>query len=218
MQSENPENSLQTLHEIRSIMERSARFLSLSGWSGVWAGGTALVGACIAHGWLRSDAAGYTYQPAPLSETVNPYTEPDFLRLLLLAAVVFAVALVGGFYFTWKKVKAQGGTLWNNASRSMLRSIAIPMICGGIFSLAFVRYGDAKYVAPACLVFYGLALYNGSKYTLTDIRYLGMLEIALGCINLFFPGYGLWFWACGFGVLHILYGIMMWNKYDKAGG
>ena len=214
MQQQNPESSLQTLQEIRSIMERSARFLSLSGWSGVWAGCTALAGAAVAHRWLS--AHEYNYARPAIAGNESSYWGPDILKFLFLAAMVFMVALIGGYYFTWKKVKSQGGSLWNTASRSMLRSIAIPMICGGIFCVVFAWYGDAKYIAPACLVFYGLALYNGSRYTLTDIRYLGILEILLGSVYLFLPGYGLLFWTIGFGVLHILYGIVMWNKYDKA--
>jgi hypothetical protein len=65
-------------------------------------------------------------------------------------------------------------------------------------------------------VFYGLALVNASKYTLTDIRYLGITEIILGILNIFFLRRGLYFWALGFGVLHIIYGLVMWWKYERA--
>jgi hypothetical protein len=69
--------------------------------------------------------------------------------------------------------------------------------------------------APACLVFYGLALIQGSANTFDEIRYLGFSEIILGLISASVPGYGLVFWAIGFGVLHIIYGVIMYNKYDK---
>jgi hypothetical protein len=92
------------------------------------------------------------------------------------------------------------------------------MVAGGIFTFAFLCHGDAFYIAPTCLAFYGLALINGSKYTLSDIKYLGLCEVVLGCISLFMPGFGLTFWAIGFGALHILYGIIVWNKYDKNTG
>ena len=70
-------------------------------------------------------------------------------------------------------------------------------------------------VAPACLIFYGLALVKASKYTLSDIRYLGIAEIILGILNVFYLRYGITFWALGFGVLHILYGAIMWWKYER---
>ena len=70
-------------------------------------------------------------------------------------------------------------------------------------------------VAPTTLLFYGLALYNAGKYTLDEIRYLGVSEIILGLLGCIFIGYGLMFWALGFGVLHIVYGFMMWWKYER---
>jgi hypothetical protein len=71
-------------------------------------------------------------------------------------------------------------------------------------------------IAPTCLLFYGLALINASRYTLGEIRYLGCCELILGIISLWVPGYGLIFWAAGFGVLHIIYGIIMWWKYERV--
>ncbi|MBT1700273.1 hypothetical protein KK083_25525, partial [Fulvivirgaceae bacterium PWU4] len=59
------------------------------------------------------------------------------------------------------------------------------------------------------------ALIQGGSNTYDEIRYLGYCEITLGLIAALFPGYGLLAWAMGFGVLHIVYGAIMYNKYDK---
>jgi hypothetical protein len=91
----------------------------------------------------------------------------------------------------------------------------IPLVVGGVFVLGLLNYSEWRFVAPSCLIFYGLALVNASKYTLTDIRYLGLLEIGLGLVNMWYPGYGLYFWGIGFGALHIIYGLIMWWKYDS---
>ncbi len=208
MHQDQAENSLQTLQDIRNIMERSARFLSLSGWSGVWAGAVALVGAFIAYNWVP-------YAWIIRRNTGCLLCDPVMIRFILLAVSILVLALAGGFFFTWRKVKKQGVTLWNRTSRQLLFHLALPLVAGGIFCLSFIYNGDLIYLAPACLIFYGLALINGSKYTLSDIRYLGILEVILGCISLFIPGSAFYFWVLGFGVLHILYGIIMWNKYDK---
>ncbi|MCW3123546.1 MAG: hypothetical protein JWQ38_3038 [Flavipsychrobacter sp.] len=212
MQQENKDTSLEALQEIRSIMDRSARFISLSGWSGIWAGCTALAGAYIAHGWLHQQGALSIDGP---SVNAYSYSDPFIIRILLLAICVFATALVGGYYFTYRKAREQQQKLWNNASRQMGLQLFLPMLAGGVFCMAFIYYGVGMFIAPACLAFYGLGLIGASRFTLSDIRYLGMLNLLLGCISLFFPGYGLYFWAAGFGVLHILYGVFMWNKYDK---
>lgn len=201
------DDSLEALRDIRSIMERSARFLSLSGWSGVWAGGAALAGAYIARRWLQAYYFGDT-------------DAADFItlrnRLVLLALAVLLTALAGGYFFTQRKAKRQGGPLWNSASRNMLVSLALPLAAGGVFVLGLLYHDDWTYVAPACLVFYGLALISAGRYLVSDIRYLGCLEVLLGCAGMFLPRYGLYLWAAGFGVLHILYGIIVWYKYDKA--
>jgi len=210
MNSEQQDTSLETLKEIRSIMERSARFLSLSGWSGVWAGGAALAGAAVAYRWLN-DASFYSSQ----AMTRGTFMDLYFLRYFVLAVLIFGTAFAGGFYFTYKKNKEAGITMWNSASRKMVINLAIPLAAGAVVTLAFAWRGDWIYVSPACLIFYGLALINGSKYTVSDIKYLGLTEVVLGCIALFMnPGYGLYLWAFGFGVLHIVYGIIMWRKYD----
>ena len=207
MYTDSKDTTIETLHEIRGIMNRSTRFLSLSGWSGVWAGSTALLGAYIAHGWLQT--TDYLFVGSA------GFFDNMTLRFVFLAISIFMVALAGGFYFTFRKAKRQEQSLWSNALRQMLTQLFCPIIAGGVFAIVFINHGNMMYIAPACLAFYGLALISASRYTLSDIRYLGMLEVGLGCVCLFFPGYGLYFWAFGFGVLHILYGIFMWNKYDK---
>jgi hypothetical protein len=68
-------------------------------------------------------------------------------------------------------------------------------------------------VAPLTLIFYGLALVNASKYTLSEVRWLGLTQILLGLAAAHFIGYGLVFWALGFGLVHILYGLVMHYKY-----
>lgn len=217
MHQEDTANPIKTLQDIHSIMERSARFLSLSGWSGVWAGCTALVGAAIARQWLQQAPEGFFYEynnSIPIGETNGDYRAYVF-RFAMLAMVVLIVALAGGLFFTMRKARKAGATLWSPASRRMVFELAVPLAIGGIFAFVFLYRGLEAYIPAICLVFYGLALMNGSKHTLSDIRYLGFFEIALGILCLFLQGYGLLLWTLGFGVLHILYGVIMWNKYDR---
>jgi len=206
-----PSGSLQDIKDIRRIMERSSRFLSLSGLSGVAAGVCAIAGAVVGNSMLKSyygtyDSAGY-------------FSGDDFsklkLRLLGVALAVFVIAFVSSYYFTWRKAKKQGVPMWDHTSRRLAWNMMLPLFTGAAFILGMLRYDVWMFVAPASLIFYGLALVNASKYTLSDIRYLGYFEILLGILNMFFIGYGLWFWAIGFGVLHIIYGVVMWYKYEK---
>ncbi len=207
------EESLETLRDIKRMMERSSRFISLSGLSGVAAGICALAGAWIAYGWMQAYYANGGYITHFGYRGDEGHSLKD--RLFFLALGVLAAALVSSTWLTWRKARKNKLPIWDHTSKKLVINMAIPLVTGGLFVLGLYYHSEWDIVAPACLVFYGLALVNASKYTLTDIRYLGILEIVLGCINLYYAQWGIWFWALGFGVLHIVYGLIMWWKYEK---
>lgn len=203
--------SLEDIKDIRRIMERSSRFISLSGLSGVSAGICALIGTYAGYRILDNYYGSYNSR--------GIFSGDDFsllkLKMLAVAGTTFIVAFISSYYLTWRKARRQGLPLWDHTSRRLAWNMIIPLVSGGAFILGMLRYDAWLFVSPACLLFYGLALVNASKYTLSDIRYLGYCEIVLGLVNMLFPGYGLWFWAAGFGVLHIVYGTLMWMKYER---
>jgi hypothetical protein len=208
------DQSLETLQDIKRMMERSSRFISLSGLSGVSAGICALIGAWIAHNFI----AEYYRKNGFFSRFLHSRDEANDLKwkLIGLAALVLIAALATSTLMTWRKARKSHLPVWDPTSRRLAINMLIPLAAGGFFVLGLLYRSDWDYVAPSCLVFYGLALVNASKYTLTDIRYLGLLEIALGCVCMYYPHDGLYFWAAGFGVLHIVYGLIMWWKYEKS--
>jgi len=205
---------LDTLQEIRSLMERSSRFISLSGLSGVTAGLFALAGAGIACWYLGIrpfDGQRFYYDIVPDSGKVQHLT-----FFILDALFVLCGALAGGIYFTTRKARQKDLPIWDALTRRLLLNLAIPLLAGAVFILAMLYHGLVVFVAPATLLFYGLGLVNASKYTLNDIRYLGLTEIALGLFGVFIPGYGLELWMLGFGLLHIMYGAAMYFKYESG--
>ena len=202
----------ETLSEIKQLMERSSRFISLSGFSGIFAGIYALLGALAAWYYLNfvfhaSDRGGYDSAGAD---------DRDLLIFLLVdAAIVLILAVGTGILLTTRKAKKDGNSLLDAAAKKLIINLCIPLVTGGLFCLALIYHHDTAYVAPAMLIFYGLSLLHASKYTRDDIRTLGIAEICLGVASMFVVGYGLIFWAIGFGVLHIAYGAYMYNKYEK---
>jgi hypothetical protein len=201
---------LETLQDIKRIMERSSRFISLSGLSGVGARLFALAGAWVANS-LLSD---YHNHGGGAEGLADDNTNSVRWRIMILAVCVLTGAIASSFYFTWKKAKRNKLSIWDPTSKKLLINLVIPLGAGGIFVMGLLYHDAWHFVAPACLIFYGLALVNASKYTLSDIRYIGILEILIGGVNLYFVEYGLYFWAVGFGLLHIIYGFIMWWKYD----
>lgn len=203
------QEQLAALNEIRNIMDRSSRFISLSGISGISAGLTALAGAALVMWYLNEH--NLTYRES-YGTTLN---QEAILFLLTVAVVVLVVAIWLASFFTVRRALRNNQRIWDGKSQRLLVNLAIPLATGGIFCAVLLYHAVFYLVAPAMLVFYGLALINGSKYTFNDLRYLGFCELALGLVSSFFVGYGLLSWAIGFGVLHIVYGALVYFKYER---
>lgn len=194
---------LETLQDIRKMMERSSRFISLSGRSGVSAGICALIGAYFAHRVIEK--SGNTIY----SLGSEVYT------LLLIAILTFIAAFVSAFLFTYIRSKRNHTPIWGITSKRLMWNACVPMAAGGLLILKMLEMGVVGLIAPACLIIYGISLFSVSKQTLDEIKYLGYTEIILGIIALWNIGYGLIFWTIGFGIMHIVYGVYMWIKYER---
>ncbi len=206
---ENKTQYLEDISQIRTMMERSSRFISLSGLSGIFAGLYALVGAHFANDIITNERD--TLYNSSLLNIGSAKTE----NLVLIAVGVLFLAVTTGIILTTLKAKRNGLKNWDATAKRLMINLLIPLAAGGILCLIFLYHGLIGIVAPCTLVFYGLGLVNASPYTFSDIRYLGFMEIILGLISAFFVGYGLYFWAAGFGILHILYGAIMYFKYER---
>ena len=208
-------NYQEDLLHIRQMMEKSSRFISLNGLSGVFAGIYALIGASYVY-WLLSGLGIYDQNSVKRVEDL--YRKSFVLQeivgeLLLVAILVLVAAVITAIVLTIRKSKKNKLKIWDKTTKRLLINFLLPLFVGGVFCLVLIWKNDFGYVAPATLIFYGLALYSGGNFTYSDIKYLGICQIALGIISLFFIGYGLFFWAFGFGVLHIVYGLVMYKKY-----
>ena len=209
----NKEEHLDTLTEIRSLMERSSRCLSLSGMSGISAGIIAILGAVavsLYHGIsIFSSAWERTYSDGAI---VNRDT---MFFYIAVAAIVLVLAVSFSVFFTVRKAKKNNLNVWDNTTKRLLTSLLIPLGTGGFFCLILLFDWYTALIAPSMLIFYGLALINASKYAIGNAEYLGGAEIILGLIALLLPGYGLLFWVIGFGLFHIIYGVYMYLKFEK---
>ncbi len=191
---------LKDIQDIKMMMDKSSQFLSLSGLSGIMAGIYALAGAYIAIDYLMLD---------------YNVSRTDYLVLTIIATVVLLLSVLTAYLLTVVKAKKRGETIWNSTSRRLLVNFLIPLVTGGIFAILLIKNRYYGLISPITLIFYGLACVNASKYTLRDVRYLGITIIIIGLLATAFMGYGLEFWALGFGICHIVYGTVMYFKYDR---
>ena len=209
---DNKKQYLDSINEIRSIMERSSKFLSLSGLSGIAAGITATIAGAIVYftpnfgiSELSSDLAFDTILPTH-----------RIINYLLLGLATFCIAITLAFLFTQRNAKSKSLPIWDKTTKSLSIELALPLTVGGLFVLIqLFYYKIIVLAAPTMLIFYGLALFSASKYTVSDTRWLGIAEILLGIIALIYFGYGLLYWIIGFGLFHIVYGTILYIKYDR---
>ncbi|MAL17122.1 MAG: hypothetical protein CL670_06010 [Balneola sp.] len=194
---------IQDIAEIRSMMERSSKFLSLSGWAGIMAGIYALAGAYVAYAVLEfnPDAVQYSFS--------------NLTPVVLLALGILVLALITAVLFSRRKASDKGEQVWNATSRRLLASMAVPLSVGGALVLMFIVKGLIGLAAPFMLIFYGLALYNAGSYTIKEVKFMGFAQILLGLMNIWFIEFGILFWTIGFGVIHLIYGIYMYFRFER---
>ncbi|OBX22912.1 MULTISPECIES: hypothetical protein [Bizionia] len=195
---------LKDITEIKNLMNKSSRFISLSGLSGILAGIYALIGSAVAYWMVMKYSNGTLILDGYIFKIV-------MIDLFLIAFL----SIITGIFLTTRKAKKHGEKIWDGTSRRLVINFLIPLIAGGLYILIIL--GQQKYgqTGALMLIFYGLALINASKYSIGDIRYLGFIQIILGLICALFPGYGFWLWVLGFGIMHIIYGTWMHFKYDR---
>jgi hypothetical protein len=204
----NKQKDLDTLQDIKRIMERSSRFISLSGWSGVSAGICALLGAGFAYKRIS-----HYYAHEYLVNGTPAELKTD---LIVIAMFTFLAAFMLASFFTFLRSKKEGVAIWGTSARRLMWNTLLPLIAGGLLLWHMIELKQYEFLVSTSLIFYGLALINGSKYTMGEVRWLGYGELLLGLISLWVPHMELFFWSLGFGILHILYGIAMWWKYERG--
>ncbi|WP_420400598.1 hypothetical protein [Flagellimonas sp.] len=195
---------LEDISQIKDLMNRSSRFISLSGLSGILAGLYAITGAFVAYMFFLPK---------------GDYVVLHSWNFKMIAGILIAVAVlsaVTAYLLTSKKAKKNNEKVWDETTKRLLINFLVPLITGGIYILIKLNSQHYGLTASLMLIFYGLALVNAAKYTIGNVRYLGYLQIILGLICAALPGYGFWFWVIGFGLLHIIYGSLIYFKEEKA--
>jgi hypothetical protein len=215
------EDYLKDISEIKNLMDKSSRFISLSGLSGILAGLYALIGAAYAYFITLDESSASTRGELVLGKILdeNGYLllDSELFQIIIIDLVLitfFSVAT--GILLTWRKSKNQNVNFWGASSKRLLINFLVPLVAGGIYILIIMTQQQYGQIAALMLLFYGLSLLNASKYTLGDIKYLGYTEIVLGLICALLPGYGFWLLVIGFGCMHIIYGTLMYFKYEKS--
>lgn len=194
---------LQTVKDIRDMMEKSSKFLSFSGLSSVLVGVYALLGAWEAFSLLQSPLA---------VEEQHSYLIAKFI---VLAKMILGASLVTVLVLSWQKSKKTHAAFFSQVTYRTFFHFFLPLSVGGMFCIALVINHYYAVIAPVMLLFYGVSLVNVSKFAHKSLLVLGCVEMALGIVCAFLPGQGLWFWAIGFGIIHIIYGVYFYFVVER---
>lgn len=201
-------NPADTLNEIKDMMERSSKFISLSGLSGIIIGILAIVtvsGYCQIYG-INPFNIDY--------EALKSLPDDHYRHALQAAMALLVVSVAIACSLTISRARRLNLQVWGMASKKLLVNMFVPLCVGTVFCLViFAKYPDL--VLPLSLVFYGMSLFNASKYTHDAIRSMGMAEMLLGLLCLVFMKYHIVFWTVGFGLLHVAYGTYMYVRNEQ---
>lgn len=204
----NEQDYKRDIAEIRSMMDRSSRFLSLSGWAGILAGIYALVGVYMAYAFFR-------FNPSEIAASAPGTDSSGLVNVFILAVSILVLAIGTAVFLSYRRAIKRKEKLWNATSRRLLVNMAMPLVSGGILILVFISKGLIGLLAPMTLIFYGLALYSAATFTYKEVRFLGAILVGLGLVGSFYIEYGLLCWALGFGLMHLVYGIYIHLKHER---
>lgn len=201
---------LKDIRDIKEMMAQSTQFISLSGMSGILAGIYALIGAYLADRILPANTSRYDEASQPTFDAQSAIT-----TLMAIALGIIVLSLITGFLLSSAKAKRQGNTLWNSTSKRLVVNFSVPLVAGGALGLLLIDKKYYELIVPILLIFYGMACVNASKFTFRDVRYLGLTLIVLGLLSAAWANHDLLFFSVGFGLCHIVYGAVMYFKYDS---
>jgi hypothetical protein len=184
---------LQAIQDIKTMMERSTKFSSISGKAGIVVGMLAVI----------------------VFAGIKWYDVTSVSSLFVVMVGTLMVALFIGLYLSIAKANKEGAAIFDTTAKRFLVQFFIPLFVGGMLCLIFACQNQIEYIPAMMLIFYGFALVHASKFSLDTIKNLGYLEIIAGLVATAFTQYGMWCWVIGFGVLHIIYGFIIYTKYEK---
>lgn len=206
------EKDLQSeISHIKALMDRSTKFIPLSGLSGIMAGIYACIGSVWAGILLRQNDISIT----AFGKGNTQVSDTLIMQIYFIGLGVLFLSVSTAIWLTIRKLSRRGENFTNSGRKELIERMAVPLFTGGLLLNIFLLQGEFYYLASTSLVFYGLALVAGSYYIISLVKYLGISEIILGLVAALFPAYGLVCWIAGFGLLHILYGSILYYKYER---
>ncbi len=182
--------AMENLRYIREAMERSTSFTAVPGGGGILIGLTALI------------AAG-------LAETI-----PGEHRWMVVWGWELPLALFIGGVSMKRKARQANLKLMTGPGRKFVLSLAPPLIAGALISFALARVDSVEVLPGIWLLLYGAGVVTGGAFSVRVVPVMGFCFMSIGAVALFVsPDYGNLLMASGFGITHIVFGVIIARRY-----
>lgn len=183
----------ENLRVIRALMERSTKYSTFSGVSGVVAGLASIVG-CIVTRSLGPDPARF---PA---------------AFLVIWTAVIIVAVGADFVLMKRRAARVGKHVISRLGKQMVMASAPGLGAGAVLTLYMLQHNMLGDIYPFWMLAYGIAVAATGLFSQREVSILGAAFLITGAATLFAPGIGLEMMAATFGGFHIVYGLAMSRK------
>lgn len=185
------DKAIDNLRFIRETMERSTHFTAVPGYGGILMGVTAVAAAYIAN------------------------VQADFRSWQTTWLIEAALAFVIGLFAMWQKSKISKTSLMSAPAKKFALGFVPPLICGVILTYALFRLGtDKDLVISVWLLLYGAAVVCGGMFSVKIVSIMGWIFMLMGALAVFVPAmYSDGLMAFSFGILHIIFGVIIARKY-----
>jgi hypothetical protein len=182
--------AMDNLSFIRQTMERATAFTAVPGWGGVGMGVLAVGAALVAETRLT---------PA---EWLGTWFGTSALALTL-----------GGWAMSVKARRA-GTPVFSYSGRRFVLSYVPPLLVGALLTGALVRAEQFQALPGTWLLLYGTGVVTGGAFSVRVVPLMGLCFMGLGAVALFGPpAWGNALMAAGFGLLHIVFGLIIARRY-----
>lgn len=185
------DRAIDNLKFIRETMERaSTSFTAVPGYGGALMGATAIGASIVA-----------------ANQTTTKFWLSTWMAEALLA---FAI----GFLAMWQKARTAESSLFSAPARKFAFGFAPPIFAGIVLTLLFHKIDQDAVLPIVWLLMYGAAVTTGGMFSVKPVPTMGICFLILGMIAAIAPlQYGNFFMGLGFGVMQIIFGIVIGRKH-----
>lgn len=191
-----PFEAEENLRVIRELMERSTKYSTFSGPSGILAGAASIVGCVVTHSLA----------------TRPPGSDSFRIPFLITWSMVILFAIGADFLLMKRRAARVGKRIVSRLGKQMVFAAGPGLGTGVLLTLYLLQHNMLTNVYPFWMLSYGIAVCAVGQFSQREVKALGVAFLLAGTLTLLMPGWGLPLMALSFGGFHIIYALLISRK------